>query len=182
MGALTNDRFGRDSGLMQTVVINNREGLVQGQLQPDPKLVEKMTKGSIPINRCVTLLPGANLVDSADLEALSKNPAFAKNFETLIPRSPAPEQNPEKVGKPILQLMEVEGKDGKKVPLQVDAKHPLKALKAEVAKALIDETFVASTLRAWLAEEGRPEVRLVLTQRIAELDAAPEGGPAAAGR
>jgi len=178
---------------MQTVVINNREGLVQGQLQPDPKLVEKMTKGSIPINRCVTLLPGANLVEAADLEALSKNPAFAKNFETLIPRSPAPEQNPEKVGKPILQLMAADGtlidptkpaaKDAKPAAvLQVEEKYPLKALKAEVAKALIDETFVVSTLRAWLGSEGRPEVRLVLTQRIAELDAAPEGGPAAAGR
>jgi len=178
---------------MQTVVINNREGLVQGQLQPDPELVAKMTKGSIPINRCVTLLPGANLVEAADLEALGRNPAFAKRFETKIQRSPAPEQNPEKVGLPELQLMGVDGKlidqtqpvpkDAKPVaPLQVDKDHPLKALKAEVAKALIDETFVVSTLRAWLGSEGRPEVRLVLTQRIAELDAAPEGGPAAAGR
>jgi hypothetical protein len=167
---------------MQTVVINNREGLVQGQLQPDPQLVAKMAKGSIPINRCVTLLPGANLVDTADLEALLKNPAFELNFKTLIPRSPAPEQNPEKVGKPILQFMDVESKDGKKVPLQVDAKHPLKGLKPDVAAALIDETFVVSTLRGWLAEEGRPEVRLVLTTRIAELDVKPEGGPAAAGR
>jgi hypothetical protein len=164
------------------VVINNRESLVQGQLQPDPELLKKVKGGGIPINRVVTLLPGANLVDVADIEALGKNEAFARYFTTKIERSLAPENNPEKVGSTILATLEVDGKDGKKVPLQVDKELPLKALKPEVAKLLIDETFVLSTLRGWLASEGRPEVRLLLDNRIRELDVKPEGGPAAAGR
>lgn len=165
---------------MHAVVINNREGLVQGQLQPDPRFAA--VKGGVPLNRCVTLLPGANLVPEDDLKSLLENKAFAANFTVTIPKSPAPEQNPEKVGKPILELLMVDGKDGKKTPLQVEEKHPLAKLKDEIALKLIEETLVPSVLRGWLNEDPRPGIRLELTKRLAELDGQPEGGPAAAGR
>jgi hypothetical protein len=166
---------------MKTAVINNREGLVQAQLPPT--MFNK--QGAPVLSEAVTFLPGANLVDSAKLDQLRKNSAFELNFNTKIPKSPAPEQNPEKVGLPILQVLEVEHKtkDGAKMmPLIVEDKAPLAKLAPEVAQKLIDEVLVESTLREWLREETRPEMAHALNKRIAELQGEPEGGPAAMGR
>jgi hypothetical protein len=169
---------------MKTAVINNREALVQGQLQPPP---QSKTAGIPQIGRVITLLPGANLVDSKDLEELSKNEQWMRNFTTKIPRSPAPEQNPEKVGNAILELLEIDRplKDGgskKELFPQLDDKLPLSKLSAEVAKVLIDETLIVASLREWMHEEKRPELAHVISKRIAELEGTPEGGPAAVGR
>lgn len=164
---------------MQTVVINNKEALVQGQLQP----TMRNAQGAPVVGKCVTLLPGANLVASAEVEELLKNPQFKACFTTKIPYSKAPEQNPEKVGQPILEFLEVDaGKDGGKKPLQVEDSAPLAKLKPEVVKVLVDEVLAASILRGWLREEVRPDVAHLLNLRIARLEGAPEGGPATAGQ
>ena len=168
---------------MKTAVINNREALVQGQLPPPP---QSKTAGVPLLGKVLTLLPGANLVDSKDLEKLNENEQWKKNFSTPIPRSPAPEQNPEKVGKPILELLTIEQrtKEGTKtMPFpQLDDEHPLAKLDAIAAKLLVDEMLVVGTLKDWVREETRPEMAHVLNRRIAELEGSPEGGPAAAGR
>lgn len=165
---------------MKSAVINNREGLVQGQLQPRSR---NLSGAPIP-HRAVTFLPGVNLVPSEELEELRKNPTFELNFRTAIPHSPAPEQNPERVGKPVLELLEVKGKDGKRVPLVVDDELPLAKLEPAAVKTLVDETVVTGFLREWLEQERRPDVAHLITQRIRLLEGDPKapGGPAAAMR
>ena len=163
---------------MKIVVVNNRESLVQGQKQPQITNLQ----GAPVIAGVVTFLPGANLVDKADLEHLRKNPTFELNFTTAIPKSPALEQNPEKVGLPILAVMEVAGgKDGAKIPLELEDRLPLQKLKPEVAKKLIGETLVAGILRGWEREEARPEVRYEIQLQIDAVEGKP-AGPASVGR
>lgn len=158
----------------RTVVINNREGLVQGQL---PHLGND-SSGRPQLGRVVTLLPGANLVSSEDLRVLRENPAFEMNFKMKIAQSLAPEQNPEKVGKPILEIAKSIGKDG-----VVDGEFPLQKLSSKECSDLIGETYTSSALNRWLRDEGRPDVRRDIQNQLDKLsgEAAP-GGPAAVGR
>lgn len=160
---------------MQNVIINNRESLVSIQCQP-----EMHGKNGAPVpGRIIHLVPGANLINADDYAKLrEKNSHFTLQFNEKIPRSPAPEQNPEKVGLPYLQIMETD-KDGKKVPIVVEDKSPLAKLRGDLVQRIVDEVLAVSLLRAWLAEEVRPDIALALNRRIAELEADPEGGPAA---
>lgn len=162
---------------MKTAVINNREALVQGQMQPRGKALG----GSLMLGDVVTLLPGLNFVDSANLEALRKNPAFELQFATKIPPSLAPEQNPEQVGKPILAVVETKDKDGKRKPLEVEDNQPLAKLSAEQCKLLISETHVESFLHQWSNEEIRPDIRFEISKRL-EAIGGKAAGPASVGR
>lgn len=159
---------------MKIAVINNREGLVQGQMQP----AGVDSAGRKIIGPVVTLLPGLNLVDKKQLEELRKNPGFELNFATKIAPSPAPEQNPEKVGKPILELLQAQGKDGKDAPVEVEDALPLAKLSEKQAKLLISETLVEGTLKQWDREETRPAVRYEIAQQITKISGKP-AGPAA---
>jgi hypothetical protein len=163
---------------MKTAVINNREGLVQGQLQP----ISKNLSGAPIPYRAVTFLPGVNLIPTEELDELRKNKSFELNFTTAIQPTPAPEQNPERVGKPILEVLKVKGKDGKDVPLVVDDNQPLAGLSMDAVKALVEETIVVGYLRKWLEEEHRPDRAHLISQRIRQLENDPKapGGPAAA--
>ena len=137
----------------------------------------------------VTFIPGLNLINTEILAALRKNEMFERNnFMVRIPASPAPEQNPEKVGKTPLEVMRVPApaKDGKPVEgkfmdLEVEDTAPLAKLSPEVAKLVIDETLSAELLRQWTAEEVRPGVRFE-AQRKLELLTAKPAGPASVGR
>lgn len=163
--------------MAKIIVINNREGLVQGQMQPT--VFNK--QGAPEVGKVLTLLPGANLVDEKELEALCKNPTFLANFKNQIQPSPAPEQNPEKVGKPILEFLTVKGKDGKDEELKVEDEFPLNKLKPETAKRLIKETLVPSILAKWATEVQDPGIRHAIDKHIEYLNGSPRapGGPAA---
>lgn len=166
---------------MKTVVINNREALVQGQMQPTGK-----DSNGVPIlGPVITLLPGLNLVDSGLLAALRKNPGYEQRFATTIARSLAPEQNPEKVGKFELELLLTEHKvkDGKSEmkPLEVEDELPLAKLPEETCKTLIKATLTEGTLRTWARQEPRPAVRWEIEQQLSAIGGAP-AGPAAVGR
>lgn len=152
-------------GDMQTIVINNRESLINAQLPHKGKGKD----GSIQTGEVVTFIPGANLVDSAKLKTLRENPGFEALFKTKIESSPAPEQNPEKVGKCVLVL----GKE-------VEDTSPLAKLAEKAAEALIAETFSVPQLDGWIKEEGRPEIRRLLEAQRSKLSAGSTGGPAAA--
>lgn len=159
---------------MKTAVINNREALVQGQMQP-----RKAFDGSLLIGDVLTLVPGLNLVDKEQLAELRKNPAFERNFTSKIPPSLALEQNPEKVGKPILMVMDTVGKDGKSVQLELEDETPLAKLSPEVCKRLIDETLMPDTLRTWDKSETRPAIRFLIEQQLEAIGSGKKtGGPA----
>lgn len=163
---------------MKTAVINNREALVQGQMPHKGNALG----GSLMVGAVVTLVPGLNLVDSSDLAQLRKNPQFELNFTTKIPPSLALEQNPEKVGKPILEVVMVASKDGKgEKALEVEDKFPLQKLPPEICKTVIADTLVEGTLRLWSREEIRPEVRYEIELQLGRITDAP-AGPAAVGR
>lgn len=159
---------------MKIAVINNREGLVQGQLQP----TGKDSNGMAILGPLVTLLPGLNLVDKDKLEALRKNPTFELNFTQEIKPSPAPEQNPEKVGKPTLEVLCVEQKTKEgvlKKPIEVEDELPLAKLDEATIKRIVSETLVADTLRLWSRQDARPAVRWEIEQQLQKIGAAPAG-------
>jgi hypothetical protein len=169
---------------MQTAIINNREALETVQMQP----IGKDSNGMAILGPLVVLVPGLNLVDSKKLDALAGNEMFAKKFNTKIASSPAPEQNPERVGRTILEIVTVSAKDkdGKIIdkPLEVEDKLPLHKLTGATLTRVISETMVASTLRQWLTEENRGDVRSEIEARLKYITgqaAGPgfSGGPAA---
>lgn len=132
---------------MQTIVINNKEALVIGQLPSEMK-----DSRGVPLRgEIMVFIPGVNLVDTAKLKALRANKLFDAHFSTKIPRSAAPEQNPEKVGHPIL-----------KVAKELNEKMSFKDIPAQDAIALIEETFTTAILDRWLADEGRNDVRAAI--------------------
>lgn len=152
---------------MQTVVINNREALIIGQLPH-----AKSTGGVPQLGPTVTFIPGLNLVDSKVLAELRQNPSFEAFFKTKIEASPAPEQNPEKVGKFILAT------GG-----ELEDKSPLGKLKEQACQAMISETFSSDLLKKWRAEETRGEVTRMINEQLDKLSGRDaKGGPAANGR
>ena len=163
---------------MKTIVINNREALVQGQMQP----IGKDSRGVPLLGPLMTLIPGLNLVDSVQLAEIRKNPGFDANFTSKIPHSPAQEQNPEKSGKPILEVMlAAPGKDGKRAPLEVEDKAPLAKLSEETIKSMVEETLVGDILRNWEKEETRPSIAHIIRTQLEKITEKPSS-PAAAGR
>lgn len=142
-----------------TAVVNNRESLVIGHMQP----IGKETSGAPILGEMIKLIPGLNLVDSKKLEALRKNKAFDAHFTTKIPQSRAPEQNPEKVGQPILVVWAQNLKDDK----------PFGELPVEKCQEAIEEIFDISMLKKWLATEARDPVRLLLHGQIGKLSTNP---------
>jgi hypothetical protein len=140
-----------------TVVINNREGLEVAQL---PHRGHDNHKRII-FGEVVTFLPGLNLVPTETLNILRQNPAFEAKFKNKIPNSRAPEQRPERVGKPILEL-------GKELP---DDDRPLSALSVPEALALVSEAN-EEQLASFKKGENREEVRDLVNARIEELNAA----------
>ncbi len=154
-------------GAMQTIVINNLDSLVIGQLPA----VGKDTAGNLQLGGIVSLVPGVNLVDSAKLAVLRKNAAFEAHFKTKIGGGNAPEHNQELVGKMILIL----GKE-------VEDGSPLAKMKEPEAQAVIEETFTVGPLTEWLKMEGRGEVRRLIENQLLKIKGEPTGGPAAAGR
>ena len=138
-------------------VINNREGM---------EIVQMPHRGSdlhknIIMGEQVHLLPGLNLVDTATFTTLKKNKGFADRFETLIPKSNVPEQNPEKAGKPILT-------EGDVLPFE----KPLSAVRPEVAVALVGEANLIQLEAFKLDEAGlsRPAVMSAILKRIKDLN------------
>ena len=133
---------------MEEIVLDNREGLAMCQLPHT-----KSASVGLDVGRVVQLAPGANLVPEADLEVLMRNQGFARQFETLIPRSPAP-TNPEKVGKPVLEMLQADGKD-----IVVADERPLAALRPDHARVLIKETLVPGMLPAGSRKRLGPKWR-----------------------
>jgi hypothetical protein len=134
-----------------TVVINNREAL---------ELVQLPHRGSDKHGRpmlgeLLRLTAGVNLVDSTTLATLMKNELFAAKFTTKIARSPAPEQNPERVGRTVLELGPV-----------LPASRSFAKLDGEQAQKLIEETLDTDLLEKWRSEDTRDGMRLGLQKRI----------------
>lgn len=147
-----------------TVVTNNKEALIIGQM---PHL--GADKAGVPqLGETVTFVPGINLIDSAKLATLRKNPAFEVMFNTLIPRSLAPEQNPEKVDKPMLVA-------GNELP----DKSPLGKLSPKACEAIVVDTLQIPLLKQWLDEEGDNARRAVLERQIKKLSEGAPSSPAA---
>jgi hypothetical protein len=144
---------------MVVVVINNRDGM---EIVSMPHRGKDMHNRVMPGEE-VIFMPGLNLVDAGKLSVLMKNPAFAAKFTDIIPHSLAPEQNPERVGKPILE------KRG-----ELPASRPLAKLPAEEAKALILEAN-EEQLPQFLKDEARDDVRLFIHERIRALNPDPIG-------
>jgi hypothetical protein len=147
---------------MRTQVINNRESLVQAHVPPSlvgKRLGKNRGKNEPPVGPLINLLPGMNLVDSELLGRIRKeNKMFNSFFSMKIESSPAPEQNPEKVGHCIL----VEGS-------KVADSAPTVAMKAAAAKAMIAETLNPELLRNWLKEEARPDIRRAIDAQMVKL-------------
>jgi hypothetical protein len=170
--AAVNNTFLPGDDPMVTVVINNREGLEQVQLQP----VGADFRGVAMLGQVVTLLPGLNLVPSSTFAAMMKNPGFAKKFETLIQRSKAPE-SPERAGRPILEVMRSVGKGG-----ELPAKDTLAATTPDQARAMIEETFSVELLKKWeYSKLPSDEVRGAIAAQIKLMEGAPHDH-ASAGR
>lgn len=136
-----------------TVVINNTERLEIAQLPH--RGVDNHKR--LLLGGVVTLLPGLNLVPTEELHVLRRNPLFEEKFTTAIPDSKAPEQRPERVGKPFLVL-------GKELP----AKAPLAALEVPEALSMVNEAN-EEQLAQFFAVEVRAEVRERIKIRIDEI-------------
>jgi hypothetical protein len=107
-----------------TVVVNNREGLEIFQLPHRGS--DK--HGRVILGPTVTLLPGLNLLETEELAALREHPLFVKKLTLAIPKSKAPEQKAERVGRPYLEI-------GKELP----AAYPLAKLPIPEALGLVEE-------------------------------------------
>ncbi len=136
-----------------TVVINNREGIEIVQFPHRGK----DNHGRVMIGDQLVLLPGLNLVDTEQLAVLMKNELFAAKFTTKIPRSLAPEQNPERMGRPVL----VRGKD-------LPAYLPLSKLTPQEAIDIVEEAN-EEQLPRFKADETRESVLRAILKRIDEL-------------
>lgn len=133
--------------LTKTIVINNKEALVLAQMP----YLDKDKQGRIIAGEIVRFIPGVNVVDAATLKMLRENKNFDDLFKTRIARSPAPEQNPEKVGSVILVSV-----------CDVPEKQQLKAVAENKAVELVAETFTVDLLDQWIKDEDRGSVRAAI--------------------
>jgi hypothetical protein len=132
--------------------------------------LKKNTDGTTTAGPLVQFIPGLNLVDSEVLKILrEKNPTFEKMFSTRIEKSAAPEHDPEKIGRPQLEIDKSVGKNG-----ELPDSMPLEKLPPVQCKAMIDEMRDIAILRQWSKEETRGEVRRDIETQIEYLSG-PEG-------
>lgn len=139
----------------KTIVINNRESLVIGQMP----LIGKDATGAPIVGEAVIFVPGLNLVDTEKLKVLRSNKQFNMNFTTKIPKTPAPEQNQEKVGEFILVAVK-----------EVPEKAPLAKLPDAEAAQMIDETLSVPLLQGFLESEGRSELRALIQNKMTQIN------------
>jgi len=138
-----------------TPVLNNRESLIQIQLPGKPG------KQGLTAGPRVDLIPGMNFVDTDYWTKAKENAVCASMLTETIQPSRAPEQNPERVGKPIL----VEGK-----PISRD--NPLGACEEADAVKMVGELFDVPAMKRFLLQEDRPEVVMALKGQIAKIETA----------
>lgn len=167
---------------MKTAVLNNREGLVIGQMPS----TQQDRSGRPLLAGIVTLLPGLNLVDSDALKTLRENPGFEAQFSQRIEPGMAPEHVLERTGETILAIVHFEkkDKDGKitRTPVDfLDDALPLAKLDEKQCEMLIKEVLVSEILRSWGKSEARPAVRFMIETQIDKIGAGPSN-PAVAGR
>lgn len=136
-----------------TPVLNNREALIQLALPA------KSGKGGMMPGGTIDLRPGINFPDTKMWEEAKKNELAAKLLTEKIQSSAAPEQTPERVGKPILE----EG-----APVSKD--NPLASMKEGDAVALVDEMFDAVMMKRFLNQETRASVAAALKGQIAKIE------------
>lgn len=153
---------------MRTAVINNC-AMVSARLPPPPKKEKAgvATDGTLippTLGELVQFIPGLNLIDSEKLKALRQNKTFDGMFSTRIEKSAAPEHDPEKVGRPMLEVDKSVGKDG-----EVNDLMPLDKLPHAQCKAMISEMLDLGTLRQWSKEETRGEIRREIEAQIDHL-------------
>lgn len=138
-----------------TVVINNRESLIIGPLPP----TGKDTSGVPMLGANIILIPGLNLVPTAQLVELKKNPTFANLFTEKIGRHKATEHNTERVGSPILL----------QVPGELPRLRPFALVDPKECAEYISEIFSTKMLEEWLHDEQRDGVRLELQRQITRI-------------
>ncbi len=141
-----------------TVVINNREGQDIIQLPHGAK--DKHNR--VMLGDLVILIPGLNLIPTRQMQIALKDSAVEAKFKTKIPRSAAPEQNPEKVGHYYLVL-------GPDVPVS----RPLANLSVTDSIALVEEAN-EKQLEELLGKETREEVCRAIQERQKTLTEAEE--------
>jgi hypothetical protein len=144
--------------MSQIAITNNEERVRQIRL-PAPTPPQGSKAGDL-IGPLLILPPGLSLVKKEVWDQAKANPNVAVLLKMAIPPSPAPEANPERVGRMIL----VEGQ-------VVPDESPLRGLKPVQAMEMVTETLDTTTLRAWLTDEARAEVRKAIEKQIATIEA-----------
>lgn len=144
------------------IVQNNNGGMFTIQLPgpgptPEQKAVGEYT---VQLGSAIDLSPGQNMVDHDLWEQAKKNPTVKKAMKERVPRSTAPEQDQQLVGRFRL----VEG------PSVAD-EAPLAKMKPAAALHLIEETLNTNTLAEWLEAESREEIRKAIQAQIDEINA-----------
>ncbi len=160
---------------MKTVVINNCSRLEICQLQPK----QKDPMGVAIAGGILTLLPGVNLVPSVEFQESIKNPLWSQKFKTKIEQSKAPEQDPDTVGKPMLEVAKWLGEKGSG---EVDDKAPLAKLSPEQCQRLINETLTSDLLRSWKQEDLRPDILRAIDVQLDKIRTGDISNAASAGR
>lgn len=160
---------------MHTVVINNCRRLEICQL---PSKSKDAMKNGIP-GGTIMLLPGVNLVPSADHADAMKNEIWKAKFTTTIQRSLAPEQDPETVGRPMLEIPKWIGDKGGG---EVEESKPLAKLSPETCQRLVNETWNSDLLKAWAKQELRPDILRAIGDQIERLRTGELASAATVGR
>jgi len=137
---------------MRAQVVNNCQGPYYVQLPHE--------NGGKAIGPIVVIHPGMNLVDAKQLAEARKNKGVDVLFKTKIAPSKAPEADPSKFGKPMLEVVGKEVEDG----------YPFAKMSLEEATGVVAMTQNTDLLDEWLraARPGDPIVK-VINDRIKEI-------------
>jgi hypothetical protein len=136
-----------------TPVLVNRESMVHIQLKGKTN-----AKGVHQHGPLMILLPGMNFVETEKWEQAKENEVVLSMLTDPILPSRSPEQNPERVGHPILE---------ERAPVSKD--NPLAALSEKDAVVMVGEVFDVATLNKLADQETRPQVGAALKSQIGKI-------------
>ena len=131
-------KFTPDNTKKLIPVLVNRESMIQINIGNDEK-------GAFNPSNLIVLASGMNFVDEERWNKALKNPGVRTLCTTKSPPANAPEENPERVGKMIIEHF-----------MPVSADNPLKDLNEDDALRYVSETLVVPTLRTLEKQESRP--------------------------
>lgn len=144
------------------ILQNNNGGIVTIQLPgPKPSPEQKaLGDHTVQLGKQVDLSPGQCMIDARDWNEAKKNPTVKAMLRERVPKSSAPEQAQELVGRYRI----VEGPE-------VPDESPLAKMKPTEVLHMVEETLSVDTLGEWLRTEERPELRKAIQAQIDEINA-----------